>query len=70
MRQLQFENDDLRERVQYLEVVTGKDSQLYREQVSEESKIDWAQLLLTSEDSQEDIRILAASKEKIAHEIL
>jgi chromosome segregation ATPase len=52
--------------------MTGIDSQMIRDNINEESsrKVDWAQYLLTLEATQEDLRILAASKDKIAHEIL
>lgn len=35
-----------------------------------DSKVDWVQYLLTLEGSPDDMRILAASKDKIAHELL
>jgi hypothetical protein len=45
--QKQLENDDLRQRLGYLETLTGRDSAFIRDNISEEtSKIDWAQLLL------------------------
>jgi 5-bromo-4-chloroindolyl phosphate hydrolysis protein len=41
--QMQLENDDLRQRLQYLETLTGKDSAFIRDNISEETqKIDWA----------------------------
>ena len=67
---MQLENDDLRQRVVYLESVTGKDSQMIRDNVVTSSKVDWAQYLLNVESTQDDMKILAESKDKIAHEIL
>jgi chromosome segregation ATPase len=69
---MQLENDDLRARLAYLESMTDIDSQMIRDNINEESnrKVDWAQYLFTLEATQEDLRILAASKDKIAHEIL
>jgi regulator of replication initiation timing len=41
--QMRLENEDLRQRLQYLETLTGKDSAFIRDNISEEtSKIDWA----------------------------
>lgn len=44
---------------------------MIRDQASEQtsSKVDWAQFLLQI-DSKKDLLLIAASKEKIAHEIL
>ena len=66
--QKQLENEDLRQRLQYLETLTGKDSSMIRDQVTQEtSKVDWAQLLL---DDQTDDMIITVSREKIAHELI
>ena len=66
--QKQLENEDLRQRLQYLETLTGKDSAMIKDQVTNEtSKVDWAQLLL---DDQTDDMIITVSREKIAHEII
>lgn len=66
--QKQLENEDLRQRLQYLETLTGKDSSMIRDQISSEtSKVDWAQLLL---DEQTDEMIITVSREKIAHELI
>jgi len=66
--QKQLENEDLRQRLQYLETLTGKDSAMIKDQISNEtSKVDWAQLLL---DDQTDDMIITVSREKIAHEII
>ena len=66
--QKQLENEDLRQRLSYLETLTGKDSAMIRDQVSSEtSKVDWAQLLL---DDQTDDMIITVSREKIAHELI
>lgn len=68
MFQMQLENEDLRQRLQYLETITGKDSSLIRDAVSDESsKVNWAQLLL--DDNTNDM-IITASREKIAHQII
>lgn len=68
MYQVQLENEDLRQRLQYLEALTGKDSAFIRDNISEETqKIDWAQLLL---DEKTDDMIIAVSREKIAHQII
>ena len=65
---MQLENEDLRQRLQYLETMTGKDSAFIRDNISEETaKIDWAQLLL---DDKTDDMIISVSREKIAHQIL
>lgn len=65
---MQLENEDLRQRLQYLETLTGKDSQMIRDNITEEtSKVDWAQLLL---DDNTDDMIITVSREKIAHEII
>lgn len=44
MVQMQLENDDLRQRLLYLEAVTGTDSQMIREYASEDTsaRVDWA----------------------------
>jgi hypothetical protein len=66
--QKQLENDDLRQRLTYLETLTGRDSAFIRDNISEEtSKIDWAQLLL---DDKTDDMIISVSREKIAHQLL
>lgn len=58
----------MRQRLQYLETLTGKDSQLIRDNITEETgKVDWAQVLL---DDNTDDMIISVSREKIAHEIL
>jgi len=68
---LQLENDDLRYRLAYLESVTGQDSQMFRDTAGGDTKVDWVHYLLSLEGSSpDDMRILAASKDKIAHEIL
>lgn len=65
---MQLENEDLRQRLQYLEILTGKDSQMIRDNITEETqKVDWAQLLL---DDNTDDMIITVSREKIAHEII
>lgn len=65
---MQLENEDLRQRLQYLETLTGKDSSLIRDNITEETgKVDWAQLLL---DDKTDDMIISVSREKIAHEII
>jgi hypothetical protein len=65
---MRLENDDLRQRLQYLETMTGKDSGFIRDNISEEtSKIDWAQLLL---DDNTDDMIISVSREKIAHQLI
>jgi|LauGreDrversion4_2_1035121.scaffolds.fasta_scaffold136286_1 hypothetical protein len=65
---MRLENEDLRQRLQYLETLTGKDSAFIRDNISEEtSKIDWAQLLL---DEKTDDMIISVSREKIAHQII
>jgi len=62
---MQMENDDLRERLQYLEAMTGKDSSLIRDTISEETNnVDWVRVLL---DDNTDDMIITASREKIAH---
>ena len=54
-----------------MESVTGRDSQMFRDTVGAgDSKVDWVQYLLSLEGSPDDMRILAASKDKIAHELL
>ena len=48
--------------------MTGKDSTLIRDAISEEtSNVDWARLLL---DDNTDDMIITASWEKIAHELI
>jgi regulator of replication initiation timing len=44
VHQLSLENEDLRDRLQYMEAMTGWDSQNLRDLVGEEaqSKVDWA----------------------------
>ena len=52
----------------YLETLTGKDSAMIRDQVSDQTElVDWAQLLL---DEGTDDMIIQVSREKIAHEII
>lgn len=72
LQMLTQENDDLRERLQYMEAMTGWDSQNLRDLVSEEGqgRVDWAQFLLNMENKKEDIKILSASKDKIATELI
>jgi len=66
--QTQLENDDLRQRLQYLETLCGKDSSFIRDNISDESsKVDWARVLL--DDNTNDM-IISVSREKIAHEII
>ena len=66
--QKQLENEDLRQRLQYLETLTGKDSTMIRDQISNEtSNVDWAQLLL---DDQTDDMVITVSRDKIAHELI
>eukprot|EP00347_Sterkiella_histriomuscorum_P001052 403373517 len=56
MYQVQLENDDLRQRLQYLETLTGKDSSMIRDNITEETNnVDWAQLLL--DDNTDDMII-------------
>ena len=45
---------------------------MFREYASEESsaRVDWAQLLLSLDGGEQDLRIIGASREKIAHEII
>ena len=63
-----MENDDLRQRLQYLETLCGRDSSFIRDNISEETgKVDWARLLL---DENTDDMIISVSREKIAHEII
>lgn len=54
-----------------MEAMTGWDSLNLREIVTEEgqSRIDWAQFMLNMEGTK-DIKILAASKDKIASELI
>lgn len=70
MYQMSLENNDLRKRIAYLETLTGKDSQMIREIVSEEtsSRVDWARLLLDLDNT--DDMIITVSREKIAHDLL
>lgn len=66
--QKQLENDDLRNRLQYLEAVTGKDSYSIASSITPETeKIDWVKVLL---DSNTDDLIISVSREKIANEII
>jgi hypothetical protein len=40
---MQLENDDLRQRLTYMETITGKDSQMISDNITEETgKVDWA----------------------------
>ncbi len=65
---MQLENDDLRQRLTYMETMTGKDSQMISDNITEETgKVDWAQVLL---DDATDDMIITVSREKIAHEII
>lgn len=51
-----------------METLSGKDSSLIRDNISEEtSKVDWARLLL---DDHTDDMIITVSREKIAHELI
>jgi hypothetical protein len=67
---LQQENDNLRQRIQYLETITGQDSSLFRDTITEEtsSKVDWARLCLDLENTED--RIISVSREKIGQELL
>lgn len=66
--QMQLENDDLRARLLYMEALKGKDSFPYRDNSSSETgNIDWAQILL---DENTDDRVINASREKIAHQLI
>lgn len=63
-----LEIEDLRQRLQYMEVLTGRDSAEIADNITtESSKVDWARLLL---DQQTDDMIINVSREKIAHEII
>lgn len=63
-----LEIEDLRQRLQYMEVLTGRDSTEISDNItSESSKVDWARLLL---DRQTDDMIIIVSREKIAHELI
>ena len=68
---LQMENEDLRNRIKYLETIIGKDSSLFRDTVTTEessSKVDWARLCLDLENTED--RIITVSREKIGQELL
>jgi hypothetical protein len=66
--QMGLENDNLRGRLEIMEAVSGKDSQLLQDSISgDTSKVDWAALLL---DDKTDDLIISASREKIGHYIL
>ena len=68
MFQKQLENEDLRQRLAYVETLAGRDSSSIADMVTEESsKVDWARLLL--DESTDDV-IITVSREKIAHEII
>ena len=68
MFQTQLENDDLRQRLEYLETLCGRDSSFIRDNISDESsKVDWARVLL---DEGTNDMIISVSREKIAHEII
>ena len=63
-----MENEDLRQRLQYMEAMTGKDSSLIQNEVSQDSsKVDWARILL--DDSTDDM-IITVSRAKIANELI
>lgn len=63
-----LEIEDLRQRLQYLEILTGRDSSEISESITpESSKVDWARLLL---DHNTDDMIITVSREKIAHELI
>ena len=63
-----MENDDLRQRLSYMETLCGRDSSIIRDNISDEtSKVDWARLLL---DENTDDMIISVSREKIAHELI
>lgn len=63
-----MENDDLRQRLSYMETLCGRDSAFIRDQVSNEtSNVDWARVLL---DENTDDMIITVSREKIAHELI
>ena len=66
--QQQLENEDLRQRLSYLETIAGRDSTSISEMVTaESSRVDWARLLL---DRDTDDMIITVSREKIAHELI
>ncbi len=66
--QKQLENEDLRQRLVFLETICGRDSSSMKDTVPEESgKIDWARILL---DQSTDDLIISVSREKIAHEMI
>ena len=66
--QKQLENEDLRQRLVFLETTCGRDSSSMNDTVPEESgKIDWARILL---DQSTDDLIISVSREKIAHEMI
>jgi hypothetical protein len=63
-----LEIEDLRQRLQYMEILTGRDSSEISSNVTQDSsKVDWARLLL---DHNTDDMIITVSREKIAHEII
>ncbi len=58
----------MRQRLQYLETLTGRDSSMIKDMITEEtSSVDWARLLL---DERTDDVIINVSREKIAHELI
>jgi len=66
--QKQLENEDLRQRLAYMETICGRDSQSIKDNISlETSKVDWAKVLL---DPETDDMTVNVSREKIAHEII
>lgn len=66
--QKQLENEDLRQRLVYLETICGRDSSSIKDMITEEtSNVDWARILL---DQSTDDMIINVSREKIAHELI
>ena len=66
--QKQLENEDLRQRLIYLETISGRDSSSIKDMVTEESSnVDWARILL---DQSTDDLIINVSREKIANELI
>lgn len=66
--QKQLENEDLRQRLVYMETLAGRDSSSIKDMITDEtSKVDWARLLL---DESTDDMIISVSREKIAHELI
>ena len=66
--QKQLENEDLRQRLIYLETISGRDSSSIKDMLTEESNnVDWARILL---DQSTDDLIINVSREKIANELI